>query len=48
MEAGEESLVRLSAFMSGDQKADEDMLKEYAGTVLFVSHDRYFIQRIAT
>lgn len=26
----------------------EQMLKEYEGTVLFVSHDRYFIGRIAT
>lgn len=24
------------------------MLREYEGTVLFVSHDRYFISRIAT
>lgn len=31
MAAGEENLIHLSAFMSGDQKADEDMLKEYAG-----------------
>ena len=30
------------------REALEQMLKEYAGTVLFVSHDRYFIQRIAT
>jgi len=26
----------------------EQMLNEYTGTVLFVSHDRYFIKRIAT
>lgn len=26
----------------------EQMLNEYEGTVLFVSHDRYFIERIAT
>ena len=26
----------------------EKMLNEYEGTVLFVSHDRYFISRIAT
>ena len=26
----------------------EQMLKEYSGTVLFVSHDRYFIRKIAT
>ena len=26
----------------------EMMLKDFAGTVLFVSHDRYFIQQIAT
>ncbi len=30
------------------KEALENMLKEYEGTVLFVSHDRYFIQRIAT
>ena len=30
MAVGEEDLVHLSAFMSGDQKADEDMLREYA------------------
>lgn len=30
------------------KEALEQMLKEYAGTVLFVSHDRYFISRIAT
>ncbi|MBO4901942.1 MAG: ABC-F type ribosomal protection protein [Lachnospiraceae bacterium] len=26
----------------------EDMLLKYAGTVIFVSHDRYFISRVAT
>ncbi len=30
------------------KEALEKMLKEYEGTVLFVSHDRYFISRIAT
>ena len=25
----------------------EDMLKEYKGTVIFVSHDRYFVNKIA-
>ncbi len=30
------------------KEALEQMLREYAGTVLFVSHDRYFISRIAT
>ncbi len=30
------------------KEALEQMLKEYTGTVLFVSHDRYFISRIAT
>lgn len=30
------------------KEALENMLKEYEGTVLFVSHDRYFISRIAT
>lgn len=30
------------------KEALELMLREYAGTVLFVSHDRYFISRIAT
>lgn len=30
------------------KEALEQMLMEYAGTVLFVSHDRYFISRIAT
>ena len=26
----------------------EESLKEYNGTILFVSHDRYFINKIAT
>ena len=26
----------------------EDILKDYTGTVIFVSHDRYFIKRVAT
>ena len=30
------------------KEALEDMLKAYAGTVLFVSHDRYFIRQAAT
>ena len=30
------------------KEALENMLKNYAGTVLFVSHDRYFIKEIAT
>lgn len=30
------------------KEALEQMLKEYSGTVLFVSHDRYFIKQIAT
>ncbi len=30
------------------KEALEESLKGYAGTVLFVSHDRYFIQRMAT
>ena len=30
------------------KEALEKMLNEYEGTVLFVSHDRYFISRIAT
>ncbi len=30
------------------KEALEQMLREYEGTVLFVSHDRYFISRIAT
>lgn len=30
------------------KEALEHMLKEYKGTVLFVSHDRYFIKQIAT
>lgn len=30
------------------KEALEQMLNEYEGTVLFVSHDRYFISRIAT
>lgn len=30
------------------KEALEQMLREYEGTVLFVSHDRYFIQQIAT
>lgn len=30
------------------KEALEQMLREYGGTVLFVSHDRYFISRIAT
>ncbi len=30
------------------KEALEQMLQEYEGTVLFVSHDRYFISRIAT
>ena len=30
------------------KEALEQMLREYEGTVLFVSHDRYFIRRIAT
>jgi len=30
------------------KEALEEMLKTYTGTVLFVSHDRYFIKRIAT
>ena len=30
------------------KEALEKMLNEYTGTVLFVSHDRYFIKRIAT
>ena len=30
------------------KEALENMLREYEGTVLFVSHDRYFISRIAT
>ena len=30
------------------KEALEQMLHEYEGTVLFVSHDRYFISRIAT
>lgn len=30
------------------KEALEQMLNEYTGTVLFVSHDRYFIRRIAT
>lgn len=30
------------------KEALEQMLNEYTGTVLFVSHDRYFIKRIAT
>jgi ATP-binding cassette subfamily F protein 3 len=29
------------------RQAVEEMLKEYPGTILFVSHDRYFIDRIA-
>lgn len=29
------------------KEALEDMLREYTGTVLFVSHDRYFIKQIA-
>ena len=30
------------------KEALEQMLKEYSGTVLFVSHDRFFIKQIAT
>ncbi len=30
------------------KEALEDALKEYDGTILFVSHDRYFIKQIAT
>ena len=30
------------------KEALEDSLKEYEGTLLFVSHDRYFIQKLAT
>ncbi len=30
------------------KEALEDMLKDYEGTLLFVSHDRYFIKNIAT
>lgn len=30
------------------KEALEQMLKDYSGTVLFVSHDRYFINQIAT
>ena len=30
------------------KEALEQMLKSYTGTVLFVSHDRYFIKEIAT
>ncbi len=30
------------------KQALEEMLKEYQGTVLFVSHDRYFIREVAT
>ncbi len=30
------------------KEALEQMLKEFSGTVLFVSHDRYFIKQIAT
>jgi len=30
------------------KEALEEMLRTYTGTVLFVSHDRYFIRRIAT
>ena len=30
------------------KEALEDMLKQYDGTVIFVSHDRYFIKNIAT
>ncbi len=30
------------------KEALERMLKEYSGTVLFVSHDRYFIREVAT
>jgi len=30
------------------KEALEQMLKDFAGTVLFVSHDRYFIKQIAT
>ncbi len=30
------------------KEALEDSLKKYSGTVLFVSHDRYFIKQIAT
>ena len=26
----------------------EDTLSEYEGTILFVSHDRYFINKVAT
>ena len=26
----------------------EDILKEYSGTLIFVSHDRYFINKVAT
>lgn len=26
----------------------EDMIMDYSGTVLLVSHDRYFVQKIAT
>ena len=26
----------------------EDTLNEYQGTILFVSHDRYFINKVAT
>lgn len=26
----------------------EESLKEFTGTILFVSHDRYFINKIAT
>lgn len=29
------------------KEALEEMLKDYAGTVLFVSHDRYFVKQIA-
>lgn len=29
------------------KEALEDMLREYTGTILFVSHDRYFIRQIA-
>ena len=30
------------------REALEEMLDEFDGTILFVSHDRYFIDRIAT
>ena len=42
-----EERMSLYQYSVKDIKKNDVSLKDYEGTILFVSHDRYFIQKIA-